>query len=109
MEFDTAVEYNQDKNLIILIPKGDMDIYSSSEFKEDALKAYDDKKTDMLIDCDKLDYIDSTGLGALMTLLKKVKENNHKIYLSNVKPNIKKLLDITELDKLFVIRGEDNE
>ena len=39
----------------------------------------------------------------------KFKENDNKIYLSNIKPNIRKLFDITELDKLFIIRGDDNE
>jgi anti-sigma B factor antagonist len=45
----------------------------------------------------------------LIGILKQVKEDNKKIYLSNIKPNIRKLFDITELDKLFIIRSENDE
>lgn len=109
MSFSTTVTFNQEENMWVFSPEGDMDIYTSAEFKDQALKSFEEIKADMLIDGDKLDYIDSTGLGALIGILKKVKEDNNKIYLSNIKPNIRKLFDITELDKLFIIRGEDNE
>lgn len=109
MSFNTTVTFNQEENMWIFLPEGDMDIYTSGEFRDQALRSFEENKADLLIDGEKLDYIDSTGLGALIGILKKVKENNHKIYLSNIKPNIRKLFDITELDKLFIIRGEDNE
>ena len=91
------------------MPKGDMDIYTSGNFKDQAIKNFEEQKADLLIDGEKLDYIDSTGLGALIGILKRVKESDYKIYLTNIKPNIRKLFDITELDKLFIIRGEAND
>lgn len=109
MSFNTIVEFSNEENKWVFMPEGDMDIYTSAIFKDQVIKSYEDKKVDLLINGIGLDYIDSTGLGALISILKLVKENDHKIYLSNIKPNIRKLFDITELDKLFIIRGEDNE
>lgn len=109
MEFKNSVNFNKDQHIWIFKPQGDMDIYSSSIFKDQAIKCFEEIKADLLIDGENLDYIDSTGLGALISILKRVKEGEYKIYLSNMKPNIMKLFHITELDKLFVIRGEDNE
>lgn len=109
MSFNTDVKYSEEEKKWVFKLEGDMDIYTSDTFKDQAVRSFEEKEADLLIDGEKLDYMDSTGLGALIGILKLVQESNYKIYLTNIKPNIRKLFDITELDKLFVIRGEDNE
>lgn len=109
LAFNTTITFNNEENIWLILPEGDMDIYTSAEFKDQVLKNFDYKKADLLLDGESLEYIDSTGLGVLIGILKKVKENEHNIYLTNIKPNIRKLFSITELDKLFIIRGEQDE
>lgn len=109
MSLNTLINIDKKDNLIVIIPEGDMDIYSSTQFKDLVLDSYNEEKMDLLINGEKLEYVDSTGLGALIGILKRVKEDDKKIYLSNIKPNIRKLFDITELDKLFIIRSENDE
>ena len=105
MSLEMKVSFDEGEDKWIFSPSGEIDIYSSQKFKEAILEKFNSKKTDILIDGEKLDYIDSTGLGALIYILKLLKDDDFKIHLMNVKPNIKKLFDITELDKLFLIRG----
>jgi len=109
MSFDNSIEYIEEDNLWVVKPKGDMDIYTSEGFKEQVFNALNVRETSILIDGIDLDYIDSTGLGVLISILKRTKDSGHSIYLENIKTNIKKLFTITELDKLFIFRGEDNE
>lgn len=109
MSLDIKVSFDEKESKWLFIPTGELDIYTSGKFKDQVLKKYNSKKTDILIDGEKLGYVDSTGLGALIYILKNLKEDDYKIHLMNIKPNIKKLFDITELDKLFVIRGGINE
>ena len=104
MSLNISIEFNEEKNLWVVIPEGEIDIYTSPKLKDKLIKALNDKKTDILIDGGKLDYLDSTGLGALISILKKVRETENKIYIRNIKPNIRKLFDITDLDKVFVIK-----
>lgn len=109
MSLNIQVKFDEKENQWIFLPEGEIDIFTSPKFKEEILKHFSSKETDILIDGEKLNYVDSTGLGALIYILKKLKDSNYKIYLTNIKPNIRKLFDITELDKLFIIRGELNE
>ena len=51
-----------------LIPCGEMDMYYTAQFKEEAISAYDAHKKDILIDCKDLNYVDSTGLGGSLPL-----------------------------------------
>lgn len=85
--------------------EGEIDIYTAGKLKEAFIKITDEKKEDIKIDAGKLDYIDSTGLGVLIGTLKKLKEAEKDIIIFNIKPSIKKLLNITGLDKIFIIEG----
>jgi anti-sigma B factor antagonist len=109
MSLDININFNEIENMWIFAPEGELDIFSSPNFKEKVVNAFESRNSDIIIDLEKLEYVDSTGLGALISILRRLKESNNKIYIDNIKPNIKKLFLITELDKLFVIRSEINE
>lgn len=109
MSLDINISFNEIENMWIFAPEGELDIFSSPNFKEKVVNAFESRNSDIIIDLEKLEYVDSTGLGALISILRRLKESNNKIYIDNIKPNIKKLFLITELDKLFVIRSEINE
>ncbi len=82
---------------------GEIDIYTTEKLKETFMGMLEKNKENIKIDAEKLDYIDSTGLGVLIGILKILKEEDKNIYLTNIKPSIKKLLNITGLDKIFII------
>ena len=82
---------------------GEVDIYTSQKLKEKLYSIVDTLNLDLRIDCNELNYIDSTGLGIFVGTLKKAKQNQRKIYIENLKENIKKLFLITGLDKLFIL------
>ena len=109
MSLSIEVKFDKDNNQLVVIPEGDIDIYTSNKFKEKVMNSFEKNQGDISIDGSKLEYVDSTGLGALISILKSVKEANNEIFISNLKPNIRKLFDITELDKLFTIRGEGDD
>lgn len=109
MALDIKVNFDEKEDKWLVLPVGELDIYTSAKFKEEVLNKFDSKKTDILIDGEKLEYIDSTGLGALIYILKNLKDDDYKIHIMNIKPSIQKLFDITELDKLFLIRGGTDE
>ncbi len=103
MSLNVNINYCEKDNFWVVEPEGEIDIYTSPEFNEKLSKALNSKKADIMIDGSKLDYLDSTGLGTLIGIFKLLKENGNKVHIKNIKPNIKKLFYITELDKVFVI------
>lgn len=82
---------------------GEIDIYTSQKLKEKLYSLIDTHQKDMRVDCQALNYIDSTGLGIFVGALKKSKQLGKNIYMSGLKENIRKLFVITGLDKLFII------
>lgn len=83
---------------------GEIDIYTAQQFKERLYQIVDSSTKDLVIDCSDLNYIDSTGLGIFVGALKKARLTDRSISLENIRENIRKLFNITGLDKLFIIR-----
>ena len=84
---------------------GEIDIYTGNRLKETLINLINEQNADIKINCEELDYIDSTGLGVLIGALKRLKQDNKNIIISNAKANISKLLNITGLNKIFIIEG----
>ena len=56
------------------------------------------------MDMSKVEYIDSSGLGVLVSVLKKVKVSEGKLVLISPKSSVKQILSLTNLDKVFNIQ-----
>jgi anti-anti-sigma factor len=67
------------------------------------LELIDDGGIDLIINMCKVEYIDSSGLGALVGGLKRVSERNGKIVIVSDGPQIRKVFEITGLEKVFPI------
>lgn len=104
MHLDITVSFDLANNTWVIKPVGEVDIYTSPKMKEVLIDSLKEKDVDILIDCEEVDYVDSTGLGVLIGVLKRVRESGNDIIIINLKQNIRKLFDITGLDKVFIIK-----
>ncbi|MFB0972742.1 MAG: STAS domain-containing protein [Neofamilia sp.] len=88
---------------------GELDIYATQDFKNDSIELLKSSQDDLYLDFTNLDYIDSTGLGALISILKESQEIGKNIYLIEVNERIRKLFKITQLEDMFKFIGEIDE
>ena len=61
-------------------------------------------RTALLVDLRGVDYINSSGLRALVQLYKKIKQQNGTLILVNPTENVKRLLELVGLDTVFDIQ-----
>lgn len=97
-------EFNKEQNRWNVRLEGEADVYTVNNLKERLHQLLEKQMTDIEIDCDSLQYIDSTGLGTLIGIRGKMSAENRKLILTNLQPNVKKLLRITGLDKIFIVQ-----
>lgn len=100
---ELKVDLKKDGELLFVDLQGDLDINSNKEFKEKVNSVQGIKK--IIVNCENLSYIDSTGLGAFISIYKNIKEKGEKLVITGLKPHIKKIFLITYLDKVFEIEG----
>lgn len=98
--------FDNAQNLWIIDIDTDMDLYSVPKLKELMLGCISENKGDFKLDCTKMDYIDSTGLGVLVSINKHIKVYDGVVSIVGLKPHIKKIFTITGLESVFNIDGE---
>jgi len=59
--------------------------------------------TRFIIDLDKATFMDSSAMGMLLLLREHVGEKTENIRLQNCNPEVRKILSISNLDKMFVV------
>jgi len=82
---------------------GEIDVYTSPKVKDAIGELIDRGVYHLVINLEKVRYIDSTGLGVLIGGLKRVREHGGSVHLVCTNPQIKKIFDITGLVKIFGI------
>lgn len=68
-----------------------------------------DNRRSIVLNFDNVDFLSSAALGKLITLDRKVKSAQGRLKMSNIRPEILEVFQITKLNKVFDIRGEEAE
>jgi anti-sigma B factor antagonist len=82
---------------------GQLIVGNRQELKELIQAALDRGERRLLIDFSRTGYIDSSGLGALVSISKKVREAGGELRLAGLNEDLRSLFELTKLDTLFAI------
>jgi anti-sigma B factor antagonist len=97
-----------DKSTNVIVVDGDLDAYSAPRLREMLAELIATGSDWIVVDCGSVDYIDSSGLGALVSGLKQISDRNGGLALARPNDSVRRVLQITGLDRLFpVYRGVD--
>lgn len=80
---------------------GELDTAAAIDVEKALRPLYESKGADVVIDCEKLEYIASSGLRILMRILKKTKAGGSKVTLLNVNDEVRTVFELTGLISLF--------
>ncbi|MCB1190146.1 MAG: STAS domain-containing protein [Leptospiraceae bacterium] len=94
-------------NVKIIGLTGKFDIESTEEFEENFQRELKSKPPAIAIDMTKLDYIDSSGIGALIKSLNSIKNNKGVLILFGLKSMILNIFKLAKLDLFFQIMTTD--
>lgn len=95
-------------NYVVLYLKGKLDSNAENIIKEETNKFFKQKKN-IIIDLSKISFINSSGLGILVSVLKKCKSKDLKLYLVNLKSYVKELINSSQLNRIFNIKKSIKE
>jgi anti-sigma B factor antagonist len=82
---------------------------SGTQLLESVNGAIQQKVLTCIIDISKLRYINSSGIGVLITILTKFRNKGGEVYLMKPSENVQKLLVITKLNAIFQIVQTEEE
>jgi len=89
--------------VVVVDVEGQLIVGNRSELKQKVLDELERGERKVLIDFSRTGYIDSSGLGVLVSLAKKIREQGGELRLANLNDDLKTLFELTKLDTLFQI------
>ncbi len=88
---------------------GEVDVYTAPKLRETIVTAVDAGHNRLIVDVEKVDFLDSTGLGVLVGSLKRVRSDGGSLDIVCTHERILKIFDITGLDKVFGLHSSVDE
>ena len=82
---------------------GEIDVYTAPKLRDKITELVGNGNYHLVIDMEKVDFLDSTGLGVLVGGLKKVRAHDGSMRLICNQERLLKIFRITGLAKVFVI------
>jgi anti-sigma B factor antagonist len=99
MEFSTRTE---DRLRIVSVQDSRIDAAVAIEFK-DAMRAQTDDGPDLVVlDLSQVDFIDSSGLGAIVAAMKHM-GTGRKLALAGLTPTVQRVFQLTRMDSVFSV------
>lgn len=92
-----------DRGLPVIELEGEVDVYTAPQLKQQVIGVLESGAKELIVDLTKVDYLDSTALGVLIGGLKRMREADGNMTLICPSPRIRRVFEITGLDKIFDI------
>jgi len=87
----------------VLTVAGEVDLATAPAFRERLVELIAGGDHHLVVDLSATDFLDSTGLGAIVTALKRIRGHGGDIRLVIAHDRIRKVFEITSLDRVFTI------
>ena len=96
-------------DIVILQIVGEIDLYNAPEIKDIISKLIEERCYNVIIDLEKVSYIDSSGIGALISSLSNLKKYHGGLKIINVYASVRKVFELTKLTSFFEIFDSEEE
>ncbi|ONI68874.1 anti-sigma B factor antagonist [Kribbella sp. ALI-6-A] len=85
---------------------GEIDVYTAPKLRETIVSLVDAGHYDLVVDLERVEFLDSTGLGVLVGGLKRVRTHDGSLSLVCTQERLLKIFRITGLTKVFEIHPD---
>lgn len=90
-------------DITIVEIEGQLIVGNRQDLKQKVLDEVEKGARKVLIDFSRTGYIDSSGLGVLVSLAKRIRDSGGELRLASLHDELQTLFELTKLDTLFQI------
>ncbi|MBE4910365.1 anti-sigma F factor antagonist [Bacillus luteolus] len=103
-----AIELEVKNNVLCIRLAGELDHHTAEELRQRVTSKLEENKINhIILNLEKLSFMDSSGLGVILGRYKQIKNNGGEMVVCSISPAVKRLFDMSGLFK--IIRLEQDE
>jgi anti-sigma B factor antagonist len=106
---DLSLETRQENDRTVIEVGGEIDVYTAPKLRERIIELVDEGQYHLVVDLEKVEFLDSTGLGVLVGGLKRVRGHDGSLQLVCTQERLLKIFRITGLSKVFAIHSSQSD
>jgi anti-sigma B factor antagonist len=106
---DVTVSNTSENGRTVVDVTGEVDVYTAPALRERLIALVESGRTDLVVDLTQVRFMDSTGLGLLVGVLKRIRGLGGQLQLVIDAERLLKVFRITSLDQVFTIRASRDE
>lgn len=103
------INHRQVQSYDVLELCGELDAHTASQLEDSLKKLLDQKKHQIIINCEELDYIASAGLGVFMAYIEDVRSLGGDIKLTNMNSKVYNVFDLLGFPSLYDILEDEDD
>ena len=104
-----AFQVQKSGDVTLVDVDGQLIVGNRQELKQRVLEELEKGERKFVVDFSNTGYIDSSGLGVLVSLSKKIREQGGELRLSSLNEDLRTLFELTKLDTLFRIADDKDQ
>ena len=97
------IKITKQEDCVIIAIEGRIDTITAKDFEASVMETLDGECLNIIVDCEKLSYISSSGLRVFLILQKGINAKNGKLVLRSMNDSIKEIFKITGFASIFTI------
>ena len=104
MQIGTRVSVQGDWSVTHVV--GDLDMASGPSLRAAALQQLDDGWDQLVLDLTGCDFIDSSGVGVIVGLLRRIHSRDGRLELVVPLPEQRRIFELCRLDRIFALHAD---
>jgi anti-anti-sigma factor len=107
---DFVSNVRQEGDALIIAIKGEIDLHATPDLRTDLLALL--MKTNpkkLILNLSAVPYMDSSAIAVLVEALQRLRKTGGQVYLTDLQPRVKGLLEIARLNTLFTVCASEAE
>ena len=96
-----SIEVCRNSELTIITLSGRFDSLLAKEFKSCVVRLIETNQVKLIIDMGAVNFIDSSGLGALVGCLKTISKEKGEVRIAALTPEVRTIFELTRLHRIF--------
>jgi anti-sigma B factor antagonist len=89
--------------MVVVVKEERLDAHNSDRLKQELGRLFEEGRTNVVVDLKEVRFIDSSGLGALVSGFKNASAKQAALKLSSLQSQVKSMFELTRLHRVFDI------
>ena len=107
---DLITSARREGDTAVVAIRGEIDLHNSPDLRNHMLQHLNDPSLKKLVlNLAEVPYMDSSAIAVFVEALQKLRKTGGKIFLTNLQPRVKGLLEIAKLHTIFVVAADEKE